>query len=471
MQWRRGVFASICLLASGTGVASAADLDKAPPAFAYLDRMAVPVDIETVHVDYGFDVATSVAHAKATVTFRSGQAGYPVFDLVPAATALRVNGQEVAPTELQTVVDPTRVTKVRVLHWPVAANTEYQVEIEYNLSTSDVTFSSGKVRVGFFMDDLGAGGRGFFEKYGPSNFEFDQIKFSFDVHLEGTAIEHEVFTNGDLVATGANSWHVDFPDYFTTSSPYFHLAERGRFIAQHYTFNGMSADIPVTIYSQSTSTTATGVTDTKRYLVELENTYGAFAHAGVVVYLTPSGGGMEHCGAAMTSLSALGHELTHSWFARGVMPQDGNSGWIDEAIASWRDAGYPRAPMGPNRSPVNLGGFSVYRRHTSTDAYTLGQQLISEFDGMFSGQGGMRAILRELFAEAKRTTISNAFLQHFLEAHTGQNLTGVFNRYVFGRASAGDRFKVVGARDLGLSAIAKSRHPRRYTPAELELYR
>jgi hypothetical protein len=63
---------------------------------------------------------------------------------------------------------------------------------------------------------------------------------------------------------------------------------------------------------------------------------------------------MEYCGATMTDPGALGHELTHSWFARGVMPANGNTGWIDEAVASWRDDGYPRASRAPNRSAVNL---------------------------------------------------------------------------------------------------------------------
>ncbi len=174
---------------------------------------------------------------------------------------------------------------------------------------------------------------------------------------------------------------------------------------------------------------------------------------------------MEHCGATMTSLSALGHELTHSWFARGVMPTDGNSGWIDEAIASWRDDGYPRASAAPNRSPVNMGNFSVYRRHTSMDAYTLGARLISELDYLFRDQGGMKAVLKEMYGQAKRTTITNAYFQSFMESETGMNLQAVFDRYVFGRSVNGS---VVGE---GAQYFGQSHHPRPYTKAELELYR
>src|SRR5690606_27098526 len=50
---------------------------------------------------------------------------------------------------------------------------------------------------------------------------------------------------------------------------------------------------------------------------ELEGDYGAWPHPSLVIY-NAGMGGMEYCGATMTSTSALGHELFHSYFARGV---------------------------------------------------------------------------------------------------------------------------------------------------------
>ena len=58
---------------------------------------------------------------------------------------------------------------------------------------------------------------------------------------------------------------------------------------------------------------------TLEFLAELEADYGAYTHDSMTVYIAGRGG-MEHCGATITSMSALGHEITHSWFARGVMP-------------------------------------------------------------------------------------------------------------------------------------------------------
>ncbi len=464
MLSRHSVLACVLGIGFAGAAFAAGDLDKAPPAFGYRDQMVVPVDIESVHVDYTYDVTQSVAKGKATVIFHAAQGGMPMFDLVPDVTAATLNGNELALADVLLLDDPARVTKLRALKTPVAANSTNELVLEYALSASDVTFSNGTVRVGFFMDDLGAGGRGYFEQFGPANFEFDQTHFTFDVEVVGATAEHEIFTNGASTSVARNRWHVDFPSYFTSSSLYFHLADKGRFSSQTYTYHGMNGDIPVTVYSSSSGTVTSGVSGSQRILTELEGTYGPTAHARFVIYLAGSGG-MEHCGATMTSLSAMGHELTHSWFARGVMPQDGNSGWIDEAVASWRDDGYPRASAAPNRSPVNLGGFSVYRRHTSMDAYTLGSRLISELDYLFRDQGGMKTVLKELYAQAKRTTISNAYFQSFMETETGMSLQATFDRYVFGRSING---KVVPE---GPQYFGQSHHPRPYTKAELELYR
>ena len=108
-----------------------------------------------------------------------------------------------------------------------------------------------------------------------------------------------------------------------------------------------------------------------------------------MVYATASGGGMEYCGATMSSMRALGHELFHSYFARGVMPANGNAGWIDEAMAVFRDRGYPSASEPPSGSSVNLGGYSLYRRTTTYSAYTLGADLIGHMNHLFSSREGI----------------------------------------------------------------------------------
>jgi hypothetical protein len=473
MRRLRIAFALFAVFFASHAQSQGVDLSKAPPSFVYQTSKVVPVDFETLHIDYSFDVSARTATARAELIFTLGsEAGFPIIDLVPVPTAIMLNGIPVDVADFPVIDAPTLVTKFRILKKNLLPNSTHKIEISYPLPTSLVTFSGSFVRVGFFMSDLANSGREFFEKYGPSNYEFDQVKTTFSASVTGTTAEHEVFTNGSVIGSSRNSWRIEFPEYFNTSAFYFHLGEKDRYAVTRYTFRGMQKDVPVTVYSSNSTLTAAGVNGSRNVLSELEATYGAYPHDSVTVYLTPTGGGMEYGGATMTSLDALGHELTHFYFARGVMPSSGNSGWIDESIASWRDDGYPRLTPAV-RSPVNLGGFSPYKRNTSMDSYTLGARLIGELDGMFASFGGMRTILRDFFAQYKLTTINVQDFQSFLESKTGQNLSSMFSRYVFGRSVAvSSQIDFSEGNEISmLSSKPVNTHPRPYTVDELEMYR
>ena len=141
---------------------------------------------------------------------------------------------------------------------------------------------------------------------------------------------------------------------------YFHISEKGRFAIERSVYKGLEKDIPVVSYTEKRKTAQEAMQRTLEFLAELEADYGAYTHDSMTVYIAGKGG-MEHCGATITSMSALGHEITHSWFARGVMPANGNAGWIDEGTARWRDNGYPTAKGFTTRTPVNLSSYSPFK--------------------------------------------------------------------------------------------------------------
>jgi hypothetical protein len=454
------IFTNTSLLAS--------DLSKAPPSFAYQNGKAVFVDFLTSRISYEFDTQSNKATAYATVEFVAGEAGFPVIDLVANASAIRLNGTSIPPANFQTTSDPNQATRLRVLKALVEENSHNTLEIEYSLGSDSITFSSGAARIGFFMSDLTVGGRTYWEQYGPANFEYDQFQLSVDIRVTGSNVTHEVYSNGVETKLGTHHWLVEFPEYFTASSIFLHLTDKARMTEQRYTFQGAERQIPVVVYSLNSSLVSQGVSRSRSVMNELEQTYGPFVHDKVVIYLTSSGGGMEYCGATVTSMGTLGHELTHSYFARGVMPSDGNSGWIDEAVASWRDDGYPRRGA-PSRNPVNLGAFSPYRRHTTQLAYSSGALLMSEFDGMFQNQGGMKSILRTLFDTQKLQTITVNDFKLFLENMTGRNLNSIFNRYVYGRSSLKfDSLSQNVFENNFVEPIApRTSHPRPYTAEEI----
>ena len=49
---------SLRAVGDSTPLASASDLDNAPPAFGHRDRQAVPIDISTVNIEMDFDYSS-----------------------------------------------------------------------------------------------------------------------------------------------------------------------------------------------------------------------------------------------------------------------------------------------------------------------------------------------------------------------------------------------------------------------------
>lgn len=447
------------------------DLSKAPPAFKYSDGIVVPVDIETVNLDLVFDCAAASITGSATVNFYAEQGGFPIIDLKQSILSVRLNGQSIATDLYKILKDPDSVSEFRVLLSEVKPRSRNTLEITYQLKHNNVTINSNEARAGFFMWDIAGGGNGFWEQYGPSNFEYDRYLQRMKVKVVGTDTEHQILSNGSTTQLAKNSWEIKFPEYFSTSSFYFHLAKKGRFVVKEEVFQGISHNFPITIYAEYESYAQSGMDKTKKVISELEKTYGAFLHQNFVGYITSSGGGMEYCGATMSGLGSLAHEINHSWFARGVMPASGNAGWMDEAIVSWRDDGYPTASGAPNRPPVNLSGFSPYERYTTNAAYSEGAELISEFDYLFKqnvgqnvGQNdGMKVILKEMYEKWKGQTITTEMFKDFLEKRNHIDLTQIFDRYVYGKRSPDDE-------ETTNDEISTRSHPRGYTKEELQRY-
>jgi hypothetical protein len=472
--------ALVCIFAfcAKTQAAPGDDLLKAPPAFEHEGKHVIPVDFQKMDLSIVFDIQTKTAIGHSRIEFYAKETGYPMIDLLPEATSVRLDGVHLGQGALPEISSPQQISKFRMVNGEARGGAVHVLEIKYKMTPASVTFSSTGVKVGFWTTDLQD--RGYLERYAPSNFEFDQFPMDLTLSVKGASAPHHLFTNGKIEHESDNRWNVSFPEYFDASSFFIHLTEAQVHVVSSE-YQGIQARFPVTFYSQSETLPEQAWEDAKKVLAENEAAFGPFAHPRLVVYLTPGGGGMEYCGGTMTSSWALGHELTHSWFARGVMPSNGNAGWIDEAIASWRDNGYPTATELEEHSPVNLGGFSVYRRHTPMEAYHQGARLLSEFDRLFHENGGLRPVLAQLFTQQKHQTISTEFLKTFLEHVTGQNLKARFDRDVYGKGRPG----LVIERDLRERLLPNampsevgtwttpsgSRHPLPYTEQELIEYR
>jgi hypothetical protein len=419
----------IILVAALFSVNAMANLHLSPPDFDTKYGRAVFVDFKTAEYNITYDIVNEVTTVKSLITFEAKSAGMPLFDLVPYPDSVKLDGKK---AKQRLISFPGGLSKLRQLSTSVAPGI-HTLEIE-NIIDTNVTYQTDfeSVSSAFWIRDLKD--RLFLEQYVPSNFEFDQYQMTINVKFEGVrSADQDFYTNGKISKTSPVSWKIEFPEYFTSSCPFYHVTPKGWMSRRDFSYTSISGrEIPITVYSPWSSRTKKFKPEAIRVMKELEEDYGPWAHPSLVAYGTMVGtGGMEHSGATATSFGALDHEMLHSYFAKGIMPANGNTGWIDEAIASWRDKGYQRNPT-TGFEGSNLGGHSVYKRNTDKRAYALGAAFMAYLDFRLQDMGGLKAFLKGYFQTYKHQVITTQHFKNNLEFFSGLNLDDAFGTYIWG---------------------------------------
>ena len=431
----------ILLIALGLSFANLAhanenDLKHRPKAIKTTSGNAVFVDFTEANYEITYDLNQKLASAKADILFEAPEAGLPVFDSVQTPTAILLDGQAVSSSEMST---PAEETTLRVIHQSVSTGT-HRMSITVPL-TELVEFKAQGVKSAFWTSDLDE--RQYLERYLPANFEFDQVKMNFLIKFVGGKNKQSIYTNGLVTQVDANTFKVSYPDYYTASSIFFHTVYSGAVDELRFQLKSINGrDIPAVVYTAKSSMGSNSAELQKfkdgitAVFKELEGDYGAFLHPSITVYAAGSGG-MEYCGATITEWRALGHELFHSYFARGVMPANGNAGWLDEALASWRDKSYFSLDQLSGSS--QMSSHAYYTRTTDMDAYTFGRDFMALLNGKFKAQGGLKPFLHQMVAEH---AFAPLFVEDFVrDMGTFYNTSVVsdFKQYTFGTKSQSHR--------------------------------
>lgn len=419
---------SLLLALMSSHALATVDLARAPESFDYQNSKAIYIDISDAHYRIDYDISAKKAEVQATLLFETLEAGYPMLDFVQNASEIILNGVETQASELQT---PDRATKMRVITSEVSAGV-HTLKMKLPL-VSLVEWNNGGVHSAFWTSDLSE--RSFIEKYIPTNLEFDRYQMSFDVYFLNAQTKQSIYANGDIKLINDQHVRIDFPSYFNASALFFHTVPSTVMRESRFNFNSMDGRVlPVRIYLKpgflsNPATQLKKLEDmTLKIMNELEADYGPFPHPSVTIYNAGSGG-MEYHGATMTSVSALGHELIHSYFARGLMPANGNAGWIDEAIASWRDNGYPRG--GAFSGNANMAGRDVYTRFTDRQAYSFGARFMASLDNHLKDQGGLRPMLKLVFEEHVFKPFFTEDFVSWVEGFSRTTLMPIFKRHVY----------------------------------------
>lgn len=409
-----------------------ADFSQAPPSFEYKGKKAVFVDFLRAEYDLTYDAKKADVFVKTIIEFEQFEEGYPLFDLKTKPYNVWVNGNKVKETLISL---PDNASVMRLVGEKLSPGV-HTLMLESTMKDG-VRFNQERrnwenVSSAFFIRDLND--RLFLERYLPTNLEFDQYKMFMDVKVTNTKRWHSLFVNGEKTKINENHYRVEFPEFYGASAVYFHLVPINRFVRYYLTFPSIDGrEIPVTIYSNY------GWFNTKlknkawRVMKELEADYGPYPHDQLIIYGTGLRGGMEYAGATETSLVSLGHELQHAYFAKGLFPANGNSGWLDEAIASWRDKGHQTYDS-PFYSYANLGNHSVYTRKTDKRSYEYGRSFMAYLDHKIKeiGKPGLKDFLRVYFEKRKYTTITTELFRSDLEDYMQMSLREDFFRYIYG---------------------------------------
>jgi hypothetical protein len=427
----RGVFVLIGL-AFSTSVLAAGDM--APPPFAVPGRAspAVFVDFKSAVYEIQFDIAQKSTHVRSQIVFHAAIAGMPVFDLTDSPSEILLDGQRVD----ETVVTPATDTRgVHVVLSDVAVG-DHTLVITHDMGNgfNPPVYSTGSVRSGFFMnDDAGD----YLQNYLPSTYEFAQYKMTFKLEFVGLAEAQSIFTNGLLSQQSATRWTIDFPDYFNCSAIYFHTVPTSAVITLPFTFDdGAGHTRSAVIYQQKSSNQLeTFKATTLKTIADLTQRFGPFPHETLVIYNNPNGGGgMEYSGATVTDLWALPHELGHSYFGRGVMPANGNAGWIDEAMATLTEGPY-QSDSSAIRT-TNMASHSAYYTRNDDTGYVQGMNFLAHLGEEFhlvNPSLSMDGYLKHLVSTQVHRTITTELLEKDLEAYSGMSLTKEFSQFVYGR--------------------------------------
>ena len=172
------------------------------------------------------------------------------------------------------------------------------------------------------------------------------------------------------------------------------------------------------------------------WLPELRRRFGPFpATHGLSLFLfNDAGGGMEYYGGTITSLSALRHEVLHSYFGCSVVARTYPDSWYDEAVTSWfeetmRGQGHTalaasyRGNWVGARSPASVG--------FSTLAYSDGASIMQAVADRLGGTDRMTEFLRYVVERHTFAPFTTLEFVAFLKDYSGVDLRAQFLNWLY----------------------------------------
>lgn len=426
----------------------ATNFHLAPPAKMVDGLLAVPIDIESIDAHFNFDGSTQSASADATINYTVGPtAGNPIFDLRQEITQAWLDGAPWPVSQLahhNFGAEP--FTNLRVIEAVQGAGSVHTLRVQYSLALPNaqlggsylpaLAWSPGpKLTFVFGFSDLNRAR--YAEAWLPANLVFDQFSINLEFRILNTIVAHAVITNGVLTTIGLNHWQINFPARSSAVSPMLEVRPADTLVRQTDStvlpVSGKTVSIEAWKPAASPENLTTQINNIKSLLAENENEYGAYVHDDRYVAFFNGAGGMEYDGGTTTSAGALGHEIFHSWFARGVKPASQADGWWDEGFTRFYDDGADDLqPFDFAEPSILLCSRDSWQRHTPGNAYNDGSRFWRGMAALL-GLATFKALMADLYEIHKGNPLSTQMIEEFLLSRSGNaQVVNAFHRFVYG---------------------------------------
>ena len=407
---------------------------------------AVPVHITQVDATITFDGASKTTQGHAEMQFELGPySGCPFFDLRQPISSASLDGVAVPVSEIDHHdFGGGSYADLRVIERSLTAGSSHTLSLDYAISSplspngSAPSWEPDSTRLWFniFLSDLNPAR--YLESWLPSNLLFDLFPVRLTIQIINSSHPHTLLSNGTVSVTGSNEWSIDFPATFASCSPLVVIGADDR--VEQLTTNanltgGLTVQLELLKRSSDTSLNlATAASTLANYLDDNHVHVGAYMHGNrYTAYLSSAPiHSMEYDGGTTSSLSALKHEVYHSWWARGMTPASGDDGWLDEGWTTYTVNGPVEIPFDLTDAPVTLWQNNPFVRKTPNSAYSKG----SEFFAGLASELGLSTLLSHM-SGIYRDRLERRYTTPGIEAElirrSGRlDLARYFDRFVYG---------------------------------------
>lgn len=420
---------------------------KLAPSAALVDGiLAVPIDIQQIDVHVKFDMAVHRAKVEATMEFLMGDTdGNPIFDLRQNIDQAWLNEKPIDISKLRHHdFGGGPNSELIILEKMTSAGTKNMLKLHYELNkpqcpkSQEIEWHSSRLYFEFWFTDLIPAR--YLEMWFPANLIYDQFKFNLDIEIINTNVEHVIFSNGHLTKFGLNHWRIEFPESFTSLSPMLCLLalDAIKYLQSSITMPDTGSQLNLIIFKklESTDIDIQEVNDRVReYITENIKNIGGYIHGeSFTTFVWPiSGRSMEYEGAVTTEVTALKHEIFHSWFGRGIKPASQNDGWIDEAWDEFNTSNnINRNPFTMTDPPTILCSSNPFNRVTPSISYVDGPTFFVSLASII-GENNLLSYMRSFYQEFKGSLITTKQLESHLINKSGvSKISDYFRRFVYG---------------------------------------